>query len=287
VTFFNRDIYGYAKSVTMEAVDIGAEETPDPDDTGTVTINPVRYFNGDSARSLGIELSIVKRTTKWLSGSASLELSRSTGTNSNADEAYLLAVYDEAYSPTASIGGLARTPLIWDKPWRLSVNLDFSVFEKNRPELLGWTVPRNWSLNLLYRAEAGQRYTPKAYADPEDPVAGDYIFGDFNSGVGPYKSSLNLRFSKHWNLTRTNRVTLFCEGRNILNHKNYRRINSWTGDGYKVGDYNPEWEDRYGDWYGEAGPVLTTNSREYAVGTVNPSYVEDPRTLLMGVSFSW
>jgi outer membrane receptor protein involved in Fe transport len=79
VTFFNRDIYGYAKSVQMKPVNIGADETPDPNDTGTVTIEPVRYFNGDSARSLGVELSVIKRTTRWLSGSGSLELSRSTG----------------------------------------------------------------------------------------------------------------------------------------------------------------------------------------------------------------
>ena len=76
VTFFNRDIYDYAKSVSLRPVDIGADDTPDPDDTGSVPISPVRYFNGDSARSLGVELTVIKRTTRWLSGSASLELQR-------------------------------------------------------------------------------------------------------------------------------------------------------------------------------------------------------------------
>ncbi|MFH1843255.1 MAG: TonB-dependent receptor, partial [bacterium] len=134
VTFFNRDIYGYAKSVGLDEVHIGAAETPDPNDIGTITISPVRYFNGDSARSLGMEISVIKRTTRYLSGSASLELQSSTGTNSRADEAYLQAIYDEAYQPTASIGGLKRTPLLWDKPWTVSVNLDYSVFEDSRPE---------------------------------------------------------------------------------------------------------------------------------------------------------
>ncbi len=301
VTVFNRDIYGYAKSVSLDAVDVGADETPDPNDTGTVTIEPVRYFNGDSARSLGVELSIIKRTTRFLSGSANFEFSRSTGTNSSADEAYLLAVYDEAYTPTASIGGLTRTPLVWDKPWKVSVNLDFSVFDKERPELpvvyprlrgafpflsfgaTRWEMPPNWSLNLLYRAEAGRRYTPIHYADPDDPVAGDYEYDDYNSGLGPYKSSLNLRFNKYWNVGDRKKVTFFIEGRNILNHKNYRRINSWTGEGYSVGDYNPSWTDK---WSTEDEP-LTTNSPEYAKGVVDPSYTEDPRTILTGVSFSW
>jgi outer membrane receptor protein involved in Fe transport len=287
VTFFNRDIYGYAKSVQMKPVNIGADETPDPNDTGTVTIEPVRYFNGDSARSLGVELSVIKRTTRWLSGSGSLELSRSTGTNSDADEAYLLAVYDEAYTPTASIGGLKRNPLLWDKPWKVSFNLDFTVERKDRPRVFGWTVPADWSLNLLFQAEAGQRYTPRAFADPENPVLGEYVYGDPYSGLGPTKHSLNLRFNKSWDLSRRQRLTFFFEGRNVLNHKNYRRINPWTGTGYQVGDLNPGWVDNYADWYGEEGPVLNTYSREYVKSQIDPSYIEDPRMLLLGVSFSW
>jgi hypothetical protein len=290
VTFFNRDIFGYAKSVRMNTVDIGAADTPDPNDEGTVTIEPVRYFNGDSARSLGVEISVIKRTTKFLSGSASLELSSSTGTNSNADQGYLETIYEGSSSTPTNAGGLARTPLLWDKPWRVSVNLDFSVFEKERPRLFGWTMPANWSLNLLFSAESGQRYTPREFRDPAHPANGDWVDGDYNSDLGPYKSTLNLRFNKYWNLSRKQRVTFFVEARNVLNHKNYRRVNRWTGDGYQVGDYNPEWEYDYGDWYLDdegMGPILTTDSEEYAKGRVNPSYVENPRVILMGVSYSW
>jgi len=281
VTFYNRDIYGYAKSVTLAPVDIGADETPDPNDTGTVTVQPVRYFNGDSARSLGMEISVTKRTTRWLSGSGNLELSRSTGTNSSAEEAYLQAVYDEAYTPTASIGGLKRTPLLWDRPWSLSFNLDFSVDDKDRPTLIGWRMPPNWSANLLFNAESGQRYTPRTYVGQ-----GQYTSGDYNSGRGPYRSNLNLRLNKYWTHGRRQKLTVFFEGRNILNHRNYRRINSWTGDGYKIGDFNPTWVNR---WAPDEDPwtTMATNSEEYAKGVVDPSYVEDPRTLLVGVTWSW
>ena len=302
VTVFNRDIYGYAKSVSLDAVDIGADETPDPNDTGTITIEPVRYFNGDSARSLGVELSIIKRTTRWLSGSASVEFSRSTGTNSSADEAYLLAIYDEAYTPTASIGGLTRTPLLWDKPWKISANLDFSVFDKDRPVMpvvyptlkgafpfvsfgkTDWRMPTNWSLNLLFSAEAGRRFTDRYYKNPDEPVEGEYEYGDYNSETGPATSSLNLRFNKFWQVGNNQRLTFFVEGRNILNHKNYRRVNSWTGDGYKVGDYNPSWVERWSD---DPEDPISTNSEYYAKGVVDPSYIQNPRTILTGVSFSW
>jgi CarboxypepD_reg-like domain/TonB-dependent Receptor Plug Domain len=283
VTFFNRDIYDYAKSVRLGSVDIGAEETPDPDDTGTVTIEPVRYFNGDSARSLGIEMTITKRTTRWLSGSGSLELQRTTGTNSNADEAYLQATYDEAYTPTASIGGLTRTPLLWDKPWTMSFNLDFSVFDDDQPEIFGWRMPQNWSLNLLARAEAGQRYTPYTYVGFQD-----YLRGGINSATGPYKSSINVRFNKFWKFGPREKLTVYLEVRNLLNHKNFRRINPFTGDGYKVGDYNPRWVEDWDDPENQENPYFaTTNSEDYAKGVVDPSYIENPLTLLWGVSYSW
>ncbi len=278
VTFYNRDIYDYAKSVSLGSVDIGADETPDPNDTGTVTIQPVRYFNGDSARSLGVELSVIKRTTRWLSGSGSLELQRTTGTNSNADEAYLQAIYEESYTPTASIGGLTRSPLIWDKPWTVSVNLDFTVMEKDRPEIFGWRLPPNWSVNLLARAEAGQRFTPRFYNGP-----GDYVYGDFNSETGPYKSTINLRLNKFWEVGSHRKLTMYLEARNILNHKNYRRINPWTGDGYQVGDYNPSWTEH---WSAPDEPV-STDSEDYAKGVVDPSYIENPLLVLWGVSYSW
>ena len=283
MTFFNRDIYDYAKSVRLDAVEIGAEETPDPNDTGNVTIDPVRYFNGDSARSLGIEITVTKRTTRWLSGSGSVEFQHTTGTNSNADEAYLVASYEDAYSPTASINGLTRTPLLWDKPWSVSFNADFSVFDDDRPEIFGWRMPPNWSLNLLARAEAGQRYTPKIYKGFED-----YERGGVNSDTGPYKSTVNLRFNKYWRFRGTEKLTMYLEVRNLLNHKNFRRINPFTGEGYAVGDYNPEWVENWDEPENQEDPYFaTTNSEDYAKGVVDPSYIENPLTFLWGVSYSW
>lgn len=286
VTFFNRDIYDYAKSVRLNTVDIGAEDTPDPNDEGTETIEPVRYFNGDSARSLGMEVSVIKRTTGYLSGSASLELSSSTGTNSKADQGYLEAVYGGGSTAGTSLTGLQRSPLLWDKPWRTSINLDFSVFEKERPTLLGLRLPPNWSLNLLFSAEAGQRYTPM-YLLPGATY--QPIEGDVYSGLGPFKSSLNLRFNKYWNLGHRRRLTFYVEARNVFNHVNYRRVNPWTGDGYQVNDYNPEWNNSWGppEEPVQGQTYYTTDTEEYAKSRVNPSYIENPRTVLMGVSFSW
>ena len=278
VTFYNRDIYDYAKSVSLESMDIQANQTPDPYDVDPVTINPVRYFNGDSARSLGMELTVIKRTTRWLSGSASLELQRTTGTNSDADQAYLVAQFGGQAGNFGNDQGLKRSPLVWDKPWTMSMNLDFSVFDKDRPTIFGWTLPPNWSLNLLARAEAGQRYTPNTYISQ-----GDIQIGDYYSETGPFKSTVNLRFSKHWKFDGKRKVTMSLEVRNLFNHKNYRRINPYTGEGYQIGDYNPDWVD---DASGSVEDI-TTDSEAYAKSKVNPSYIENPRVILWGVSYSW
>jgi len=169
--------------------------------------------------------------------------------------------------------------LIWDKPWSVSFNLDFSVFKTDRPHLFGWRMPPNWSFNLLFRAEAGQRYTPKTWrGENVAPVRGDVY-----SAIGPSKSMFNLRLNKYWNFGGRGRLTIYLEFQNILNHKNYRRVNPYTGQGYEIGDYNPEWVDSWG----QDGYEVSTDSEEYAKGVVNPSYIENPRILMWGVSYSW
>ncbi len=279
LTFFNRDIFGYAKAETMLPIEITPEMTPDPNDVDPATITPVRYFNGDSARSLGIEFSVVKRTTRWLTGSGSLELQRSTGTNSSAEAAYLRAAFGEDYNDGATLGDLTRAPLVWDKPWAASVNADLSFAEKDRPVIFGWQVPANWSLNLLWQAEAGQRYTPRTYLGVNQSLAGAPY-----SRTGSVKSSINLRFNKFWRFHKRERLTFTLEVRNLLNHRNYRRINPWTGEGYQLGDFNPSWTDQQTR---EGQDPYTTDSAAYATQVLDPSYIEDPVTLQWGVSYSW
>jgi hypothetical protein len=166
---------------------------------------------------------------------------------------------------------------LWDKPWAVSINLDFSVFEKDRPKLLGITLPSKWSLNLLARAEAGQRYTPRYWLG-----VGSSLSGDFNSELGPYRSTVNLRFNKFWNIGRRAKLTFSLEARNIFNHRNYRRVNPWTGEGYRVGDFNPSWNER---WLEDI--PAGTDSEEYAKGVVDPSYIENPRLMMWGVTLEW
>ena len=94
---------------------------------------------------------------------------------------------------------------------------------------------------------------------------------------------MNLRFNKFWKFEGGQKVTIYLEKRNIFNHKNYRRVNAFTGDGYQVGDYNPGWVERLAN----DDIFEVTDSEAYAKGVVNPSYIENPRIILWGASYQW
>jgi len=278
VTFYSNDIYGYAQSVRLDQVVIDPQDTPDPNDKVAVVVNPVRYFNADAARSLGVELSIVKRTTRYLSGSFTLELQRTTGTNSDANATFLSAELGQGNSDFQTEQGIRNVPLLWDRPWSATLNLDFYVGRKNPPELLGWSMPRNWSANLLVRVWSGQRYTQRVITETGSVQNSADTFGK----LGPYRSTVDLKISKFLYLDDKRKLTVYLEGRNIFNHDNYRRVNPWTGEGYFRGNWDGDIASQRLN--GSPRSVLTT---DYAEDFVDPSYRTNPLTLIMGVSYQW
>jgi hypothetical protein len=278
LTFYSNDIYGYAQSVPLAQVVIDPADTPDPNDTVPAIVDPVRYFNADAARSLGIEMTVVKRTTRYLSGSFSLELSRTTGTNSDANRTFLIAELGQGSNNYQTEEGIRSNPLLWDRPWAATLTLDWYVGDRSSPSILGWSMPRNWSLNLLLRAWAGQRYTERIIA----PDGSTQLSPDTYGLLGPYRSTVDFKLSKFFYLDQRSKLTFFLEGRNLLNHDNYRRVNGWTGQGYHRGNWD-------GDIASERlnGSPRQVGTEEYVEDYVDPSYLTDPRTLLMGVSYEW
>ena len=278
ITFYSNDIYGYAQSVRLDQVVIDPQDTPDPNDKVAVIVNPVRYFNADAARSLGVELSIVKRTTKYLSGSFTFELQRTTGTNSDANATFLSAELGQGNSDFQTEQGIRNVPLLWDRPWSVTLNLDFFVGPQHPPRLLGWTLPKNWSANLLARAWSGQRYTERVLTG-EGSVQNS---ADTYGKLGPYRSTIDLKLSKFFYLDARRKVTIYVEGQNILNHDNFRRVNPWTGEGYIRGNWD-------GDIASQRlnGSPRMVSTDEYVEDYVDPSYRTNPLTWIMGVSYQW
>ncbi len=278
ITFYSNDIYGYAQAVRLDQVTIDPADTPDPNDEVAQTISPVRYFNADAARSLGVELTVEKRTTKWLSGRASLELQRSSGTNSEANATFLSAQLDQANTNFETEEGIRSTPLLWDRPWTVTVNLDFYVGDEQRPRAFGWLMPPNWSANLLIRAWAGARYTVRILNDDGNAVDSRDTYGE----LGPYRSAIDIKLRKWFELPFGRKLTVFFEGRNIFDHVNYRRVNPWTGEGYHLGNWDGDLASRRAN-----GSPRSVYDLQYAQDFVDPSYRTDPRTILMGASWEW
>ena len=173
---------------------------------------------------------------------------------------------------------IRNVPLLWDLPWAVTLNLDFSVGRSDSPQLFGWSLPRQWSANLLYRASSGVRYTELIL----DSNGNSNESLDTNGKIGPTRSYLNLKINKYWDLPNHNRFTMFLEARNVLDQDNYRRVNPWTGEGYHLGN----WDGSIAADRKNAIPK-SVNSVWYGEDFVDPSYRTDPRTVLMGVSYGW
>lgn len=278
VTFYSNDIYGYAQSVRLESFTLDPADTPDPNDVNTVELSPVRYFNADAARTIGVEFSLRRRTTRWFSGSLSVELQRSRGTNSDANQNFIAAQLGQGNPDAQSEDSIRNVPLLWDRPWSVTLNLDFTVEDDQRPKFLGWEMPGEWGANMVYRAWSGQRYTSKYLRDRGDAVPSPDRYGE----IGPYRSSLDLKVRKWVDLPAGQRLTVFFEGRNLLDHRNYRRVNPWTGQGFHQGNWDGDVSAAQ-----ENGSARDVRSPYYVEDVVNPADLTEPRMVLMGASYQW
>jgi outer membrane receptor protein involved in Fe transport len=281
LTFYSNDIYGYAQATALDQFTIDPERTPDPNDLAPVTVSPVRYFNADAARSVGVEMSLTKRTTGRLSGSLSVDLERSTGTNSDANASFVAAQLGQANPNYQSEQGIRRVPLLWDRPWSITFNLDYDVGRRDHPQLFGWTMPPNWSANLLYRAWSGARYTELLLRQSVNSISVQSS-PDTYGQLGPYRSSLDLKLNKNFDITSRQRLTFFLEVHNLFDHDNLRKVNPWTGEGYNRGNWDGSMAVQR-----QNNGALSVNNSWYVEDVVDPSFRTDPRTFYTGVSYKW
>ncbi len=278
LTFYSNDIFGYAQAVSLDTIVIDPVDTPDPNDQVAVTAEPVRYFNADAARSIGVEFSIIKRATRWLNGSFSFEFQRTTGTNSSANTNFLTAQLGQASEEFVREQNIRNVPLLWDRPWSATMNLGFSVGPRDRPSFFGWKLPPRWSANVLLRAWSGVRYTEMEFGENGNPQTSANI----NHRLGPYRSAVDIKFNKYWDLPNRHRVSMFIEARNVFDHDNFRRVNPWTGDGYHLGN----WDGGIAADRNNGSP-RSVRDVNYQSDFVDPSYRTDPRMFLTGVSYKW
>ena len=242
--FFN-DIYDYPKSSRFER-------------PGRAPI--FIYINEDFARSRGIEFEVRKKRSKYIWASASYTYSIATGKASDPNQTNLLQEEVGAFTQI----GRDEEFLSWNRPHKLSLDLTFRVGQKTTPpELFGWTLPQDWSLNMYLWMQSGSSYTPEDILGRE--------LAKRNSANAPINKTINTRFSKGFQ-TWNKRLEFGLDIRNLLNQTYSRRIDPVTGEAWEIGEGSL---DRPAD-----NPLSETERIQYN----NPSYQSSPRSIRLGIA---
>ncbi len=238
---FYNDIYEYPRSVRFER--------PGRPDFFI-------YINEDFARSRGIEVTLRKRRSKYLWGRLAYSYAVATGKASDPTQSNLLQEEVGAFTQV----GRDEEFLFWNRPHTLSIDMTVSVGDQqDPPTLFGWTTPRDWRLNGYIRIQSGRAYTPRTVEGAE--TATRY------SANAPLNTTTDIRFSKGFR-TLGMKMNFLLEARNLFNHIYPRRIDSVTGEGYRIGE----------------GTLTRELSETEKARYSDPSFWSRPRSVRVGVT---
>ncbi len=261
ITGYYNDIFDYVQTTTIRGFDPRVDRA-------------IFYINLDYARSRGIEGEYKTRIGKYFSGVVNGSYSITTTKSSSPDVGLLLERGSIDEEPIKEI------PAVWDRPWQISVNLNWRVPKGQAPSIFGLKVFDNWNLNFRWFGMAGRRYTPAEfnyYRDQDNrPV---YTLVDDQSlqysKLGEYWQWADLSFKKFFDWFDM-RYVFSLEVTNLFNRQNANIIDNVTGDAYEYGDPTPiSWNDPlYPDLY-------------YPISSpfpMNPARYKEPRHITFGVS---
>jgi len=255
IAMFYKDIFGLVGTRAGDLVeDSEFQQIYGP------TAEPVVYVNMDYGSVRGIEFKLTKRFSHRFSGGFTYTFSQATGSSSN-----------ELQGANVVGGGLDRAPITelpldWDRNHVFSANFYLSE-------------PGLWGANLDWNYSTGRPYTPIYPRERE--VRAELI----NSERLPARSTINVRADKRFRIAGQE-ISLFLEGRNILDTQNIANMNpgSWPGgSGNYTAYYTTEGE--LGGAYDE-GELLGIQEVIY-VPIYDPRVYSPPRSFKVGVSFDW
>ncbi len=210
----------------------------------------VIFYNSDYASVKGIDLTLRKRYSDYISGSIDYTFMYAKGNNSQP-----LGGYFDAFS-------LEEIPhqeyfLDFDQRHDVAINVNLYVPKDQGPEIFGIKPFSDFNMNILFQAGSGLPYTP--YVDPTVRI-------EVNSGRKPWTSTLDVRMIKKFWISGM-AFSVFLEITNLLDTENVRYVHSRTGKPYDTG---------------LAGLVGSSPDADH-----NPAYVGPPRIIKAGVQFIW
>jgi outer membrane receptor protein involved in Fe transport len=217
------------------------------------------YKNVDYARSRGIEFSFEKGLKDYWSLTANYQFAFAYG-KSSSDRSGYDAILDQTAIP------LRDLPLDWDQRHNATINLDFSVRNKEHPNLFGLKLPDNWGLNLLFTIGSGFPYTPSDKNPKWESTPGEKAWERTNALNMPFRYNLDVRFSKSFTWKKLD-YGFYFDVDNITNRRNVEEVYSDTGEPDVV-------------FYTSGIPYSPTYAQD-------PTHWSAPRAVRFGVRLNW
>ncbi len=243
---------------------IGAREVVDED------LNHYTVFtNSDYGSCKGFDFSLNSLNHGFFNWSVNYSYMIARGNASDPYEWYYdyYTVQGDERPPVPS----REYPLSYDQRHNLTAVTDFRVARGEKKEVLGWTIPDAWGVNLLGRYGSGLAFT-------KTDVAG-YRLGTLNGERMPYTLRFDLRFNKNFYFSKEARnfLSFFIEVENLFDRRNV--VNVYTSTGEADDD---------------ARIALNVNSPDYEQEVLlydllakDPQNYDHPRQVRMGMEFNF
>ncbi len=210
----------------------------------------VVFYNSDYASVKGIDLTLNKRYSNYLSGSINYTYMVAKGNNSQPLGGFVSAYTKEEIPHRENY-------LDFDQTHTFVVNVSVTIPHEKGIQIFGIYPFDDLNMSVLLQSSSGFPYTP--YVDPSVRV-------EINSARKPWTSTVDLRASKKiWSSFLS--TNLFLEITNLLNVENVLYVYSRTGKPFDTG---------------VSGFVGSSPDADH-----NPANLGPPRIIKAGIQFSW
>jgi len=182
-----------------------------------------QYLTEDYGNVKGVEFTLSKRATEYLSGKVVYTLSEAKGTGSYEAQAYYDYIANVPIDPVTGEAvpmPKADYPLEFDQRHLLALEMNFNVPSQAGP-VFGTAYPlENININTMTSVSSGLPYTKRNTSQ--------LIIGEVNGERMPWNWTTDLKVKKafkQWNIT----YSLFAEVTNLFNTKNVVNVYPETG----------------------------------------------------------
>jgi len=150
---FNENLVTEFKAYYKDMFDYASAERISMENPRLGNISYLMYMNMDYARSKGIELRVKQRYARYLTGTLNFTYAVSKGKSSKPTDNLLVQAGKISEKP------LKENFLGWDRPFRLTLDLNFFVGKNESIPIFGWRIPEKWGISTHWEIESGKRYT--------------------------------------------------------------------------------------------------------------------------------